>query len=50
MRSRMKGGGDDIKKKLFRFPLDVMQNTVVSTQILPKIYIPQLKEYANHKI
>ena len=27
-----------------------MQNSIVSTQILAKIYRPQLKEFANHKI
>ena len=43
-------GGNDVIKKLFRFPLDVMQNSVVSAQILAKIHIPRLKEYAYHKI
>ena len=37
-------------KKNFRFPLDVMQNSVVSTQILSKIYRAWLKECAYHKI
>ena len=36
--------------KKFHFSLDVMQNSVVSTQILAKIYGAQLKECAYHKI
>ena len=35
---------------LFHFPLDVKQNSVVSTQILAKIYRPRFKECAYHKI
>ena len=38
------------KNKLFPFPSDVMQNSVVSTQILAKIYRPRLTEWAYHKI
>ena len=39
-------------KKLFRFPLDVVQNSVfpTPTQILAKIYRAWLKECAFHKI
>ena len=48
-RSRMKGG-NDVLKKLFRFPLHVMQNSVVLTQIAVKISRPRLKECADHKI
>ena len=48
-RSRMKGANDDLKT-IFRFPLDVMQNSVVSTQIVAKIYRPRLKECTYHKI
>ena len=44
----MKGGGGDVKK-LFRFPLDVMRNSVFSTQILTKIYRPRLKECDYHE-
>ena len=44
----MKGGMMFLK--LFHFPLDVMQNSVVSIQILVKIYRPRLKECAYHKI
>ena len=29
--------GDDVLKKDFRFPVDVMQNNMVSTKILAKI-------------
>ena len=47
-RSRMKGECCFIK--LIRFPLDVIQNSVVSAQILAKIYRPRLKECAYHKI
>ena len=43
-------GGNDFLKNFFRFPLDVMQNSVVSTQILAKIYRQWLKDYAHHKI
>ena len=43
-------GGNDVLKKNFRFPLDLMQNSVVSTQNLAKIYRPRLKECAYHKI
>ena len=46
----MKGGGGDVLKKLFRFPFDVMQNSVAATQILTKIYRPRLNECAYHKI
>ena len=42
----MKGGTLFLKT----FPLDVMQNSVVSTQILARLYKPQLKECAYHKI
>ena len=42
--------GKDVLKKLFSFSLDVMQNSVVSTQILAKIYRPRLKECAYHKV
>ena len=48
-RSRMKGG-NDVLKNFFRFPLDVMQNSVVSTQNPAKTYRPGLKECASHKI
>ena len=37
-------------KKLFHSPLDVMQNNVVSTKILAKIYRARLKECAYPKI
>ena len=43
------GGGATFKKKI-RFPLYEMQNSVVSTQILTKIYRPRLKECAYHNI
>ena len=46
--SRMKGG-NNVFKKLFHFPLDAMQNSLVSTHILAKIYRPRLKECAYHK-
>ena len=39
-----------VLKKLFRFPLDVMRNSVVSTQILAKMYSPRLQECAYYKI
>ena len=37
-------------KNAFRFPLDVMQNSVVSTKLQAKVYRPRLKEGAYHKI
>ena len=39
-----KGGGKQCFKKLFLFVLDVMQNNMVSTQILAKIYRSRLKD------
>ena len=44
----MEGGA--MFKKYFRFPLDVMQNSAVSTQIQTKIYRPRFKECACQKI
>ena len=38
-RSHMKGG-NDVLKNFFHFPLNGMQNSVVSTPILAKIYRP----------
>ena len=43
-------GGNDVFKKLFHFPLEVMQNSILSTQILAKIYRSRLKECDYHKI
>ena len=40
---------NDVLKKI-SFPLDIMQNNVVSTQILAKIYRSRLKECSCHKI
>ena len=40
--------GEQCFKKKFRFPLHVMQDSMVSTQILAKISC--LKECDNHKI
>ena len=42
--------GKQCLKKLFRFPLDVMQNSMVSNQILAKIYSARFKESAYNKI
>ena len=39
-----------IKKKLPRFPLDVMLIYAIETHILTKIYRARLKEYYYHKI
>ena len=50
MRYLVSKGDDVYLKKLFRFPLDVMQNNVISTQILAKIYRSWVKECDNHKI
>ena len=38
------------KKKLYPFPFDLMQNSVVSSQILAKIYRLWLKECEYHII
>ena len=46
----LRGGGGQCLKKTFRFPLDVIQNSVVSTKILAKIYRVRLKECAYKKI
>ena len=42
--------GEHCFKKLFRFPLHVMQHIGVPTQIPAKIYISWLKECDFHKI
>ena len=42
--------GEQCFKTSFRFPWNVMQHNVDSTQILPKIYRSQLKECEYHKI
>ena len=47
--SHMKGGCN-VLKKLFRFRIHIMQHSVVSTQILVKIYRSWLKECDYHKI
>ena len=39
-----------LKKNLFRFPLDVMQNSVISTKILANIYKVRFKECDYHTI
>ena len=46
----LRRGGGQCLKNLSRFPLDVMQNSMVSTKIPAKIYRAQLKECAYHKI
>ena len=48
--SYLRGGGGPMFKKLFRFPFEVVQNSVVSTQILANIIRSWLKECDYHKI